>query len=116
MSRPHSRTLVEDVRRLLAGQVDTAELGHRIVAVLEEDPLVELLGPAQPDRGVDARVAADVEVADELVEEQPPQALSRSRVPGEEGPLHHLGQVDQGKHRTIEVRDVSAEDRPPPRR
>ncbi len=37
--------LGQDVGGLLAGQVDPAQLGHRVVAVLEEDLLVELLGP-----------------------------------------------------------------------
>ena len=37
--------LGEHVGRLLAGQVHATELGHRVVAVLDEDPLVELLGP-----------------------------------------------------------------------
>ena len=57
-----------------------AELGHRVVAVLEEHPVVELLGPAQADGGVDGLVAGDVEVADELVEEQPAQALRADRL------------------------------------
>ena len=63
--------------------MDAAELGHRVVAVLEEHPVVELLGPGQADGGVDAVVAADVEVADELVQEEPPQALGRAGVAGE---------------------------------
>jgi hypothetical protein len=67
--------LGQQVGGLLAGQVHPAELGHRVVAVLEEHPVVELLGPPQADGGVDGLVALDVEVADELVEEQPPQAL-----------------------------------------
>ena len=55
-----------------------AELGDGVVAVLEEHPVVELLGPPQADGGVDGEVAGDVEVADELVEEQPAQALRAS--------------------------------------
>ncbi len=61
--------LGEDVRRLLAGEVDPAELRDRVVAVLEEDPLVQLLRASQADRGVDGRVARDVELSYELVEE-----------------------------------------------
>ena len=87
-----------------------AELGDRVVAVLEEHPVVELLGPAQADGGVDGVVAGDVEVADELVEEQPAQALGRAGVAGEERALHHLGQVDQGEHRPVEVGEVPTED------
>jgi hypothetical protein len=37
--------------------VHPAELGDRVVAVLEEHPLVELLGPLEPDGGVDGLVA-----------------------------------------------------------
>ncbi len=102
--------LGEQVGGLLAGQVDAAELGHRVVAVLEEDPVVELLGPAQADGGVDGGVAGDVELAHELVEEQAPEALGRARVAGEQGALDHLGQVDQGEDRAVEVGEVPPED------
>ena len=90
--------------------MDAAELGDGVVAVLDEDPVVELLGPGQPDGGVDAVVARDVEVADELVEEQPAQALGRAGVPGEKGTFDDLGQVDQGEDRPVEVGDVATED------
>ena len=39
--------LGEHVGGLLAGQVHAPQLGHRIVAVLDEDLLVELLGPLE---------------------------------------------------------------------
>ena len=90
--------------------MDAAQLGHRVVAVLEEHAVVELFRPPQADRGVDGQVTGDVEVAHELVEEQPPQALGRPAVAGEERPFHDLGQVDQGKHRAVEVREVPPED------
>ncbi len=51
---PPLEDLGEEVRRLLAGQVDAAQLGDRVVAVLDEHLLVERLGPFEPDRGVDA--------------------------------------------------------------
>ena len=89
--------------------MDAAELGDRVVAVLAEDPGVELLGAAQPDRGVERRVAGDVEIADELVEEEPAQALRRARVAGEQRALHDLGQVDEREDRAVEVRDVVTE-------
>jgi malonate-semialdehyde dehydrogenase (acetylating)/methylmalonate-semialdehyde dehydrogenase len=44
-----------------------AELGDRIVAVLEEHLLVQLFGSFETDRRVDGLVAGDVEIADELV-------------------------------------------------
>ena len=102
--------LGEDVRRLLAGQVHAAELGDGVVAVLEEDLLVQLLGALQADRGVHGVVAADVQVADELVEEQAPQALRTAAVAGEQRTLDHLGQVDQGEDRAVEVGEVAPED------
>ena len=102
--------LGEDVRRLLAGQVDAAELGDRVVAVLEEHPLVQLLGAFEADGRIDAVVAGDVEVADELVEEQPAQALRAAAVAGEQRALDDLGEVDEGEHRPVEVREVAAQD------
>jgi hypothetical protein len=59
--------------------VDTTELGDAVVAVLEEDPVVEGLGPLQSDRRIDRLVAGRVELADELVEEQPSERLGRTR-------------------------------------
>ena len=49
--------LGEQVGGLLASQVDPAQLGHRVVPVLEEDPVVELLGSPEADGGVDGLVA-----------------------------------------------------------
>ena len=102
--------LGEQVGGLLAGQVDPAELGHRVVAVLEEHPVVELLGPGQAHGGVHPVVAADVEVADELVEEEAPEALAGAGVAGEQGALDDLRQVDQGEHGPVQVGEVAPED------
>ncbi len=90
--------------------MDPAELGDRVVAVLEEHPVVEVLGPGHSDGGVDRLVAGDVQVADELVEEQPAQALRRSGVPGEQCTLDDLGQIDEREDGLVKVRDVTAED------
>ena len=109
MRRPHSSTFDKHVGRLLAGEVDAAELGDRIVAVFDEDFFVELLGALQSDGGVDGGVAGDVELAHELVEEEPAQALGRAGVAGEESSLDDLRQVDQGKDRLVEVGDVAPE-------
>ena len=87
-----------------------AELRHGVVAVLEEHLLVQLLGAREPDGGVDGLVAGDVEVADELVEEQPAQALRAAAVAGEQRALDHLGQVDQGEDRPVEVGEVPPKD------
>ncbi len=102
--------LGQEVGRLLAGQVHAAQLGDRVVAVLEEDPVVELLGPTQPDGGVDGQVAADVEIADELVQEQPAQALGRAGVAGEQRSLHHLREVHQREDGPVHAREVPPED------
>ena len=51
----------------------------------------------------------DVEVADELVEEQAPQALRAAAVAGEQRALDDLGQVDQCEHRAVEVGEVPAQ-------
>ena len=67
--------LGEDVARLLAREVHAAQLGDGIVAVLVEDLLVQVVGAVETDRRVDRRVARQVEVPDEFVEEQPAQAL-----------------------------------------
>ncbi len=107
----HQPTPLEDlgqqVRGLLARQVDAAELRHGVVAVVEEHPLVQFLGAIEADRGVDRMVATDVEVADELVEEQAPQRLVAAAVASEQRALHDLGQIDQCEHGTIEVREVT---------
>ena len=64
----------------------------------------------ETDGGVDRVVAADVEIADELVEEQPPQALRAAAVAGEQRALHHLGQVDEGENRPVEIGEVPPQD------
>ena len=102
--------LGQQVGGLLAGQVYATELGHRIVAVLEEDPVVQSLGPSQADGGVDRDVSGDVEIVDELIEEQPAEARHRPGVAGEQGTLDDLGQVHQREHRLIQVGEVPAQD------
>ena len=47
----------------------------------------------EPDGRVDGEVAGEVEIADELVEEQAPQALVGARVPREQRALHDFGEV-----------------------
>ena len=55
--------LGQHVGGLLAGQVDAAQLGHRVVAVLEEDPLVELSARRSPTVASIVASPRDVEVA-----------------------------------------------------
>ncbi len=58
--------------------MDPSELGDRVVPVLAEHPGVEVLGTPQSDGRVEARVASDIELFYELVEEEPAQALGGS--------------------------------------
>ena len=82
----------------------------QLVAVVEEDPLVQLLGPIETDRRIDRMVAADVEVADELVEEETPERLVTPAVAGEERALDDFRQVHQGEHGPVQVGEVATED------
>ncbi|CAB4587858.1 unannotated protein [freshwater metagenome] len=102
--------LGEHVGRLFTGEVHSAQLRHRIVAVFEEHLLVQFLGALQSDRGVDTLIAGDVEVPDELVQKEATQALGTTAVPGEQRPLDHLGQVHQREHRAVEIGEVTAKD------
>jgi hypothetical protein len=60
--------------------MDTTELCDRVVAVLVENALVELVGAVHAHGGVDGGVATQVQIAHEFVEEQSTQALGGSRV------------------------------------
>ena len=91
-----------------------AELRDRVVAVADEDALVELGGPLalgavegpRPRRGVGG----------ELVEVEPPQRALVAGVAGEERALDGLGQIRQREDRPVEVAEVGLEsDRAPPR-
>src|SRR5919108_5057166 len=88
---------------------DAAELRDRVVAVADEDPLVELgraLALARVPRPLDLGQRVG-----ELVEEQAPQRALIARVAGEERALHRLGQVDEREDRAVEVRHVRREAR-----
>ena len=97
--------LGEQVGRLLAGHVGPAQLGHRVVPVVVEDPLVQRGRPGHPDLG-GRRLLPRLDLVGELVQEQPAQGLARAGVAGEQRPLDRLGQVAQGEHRPVEVGDV----------
>ena len=102
---PALEHLRHDVRHPFAGDVGAAELRHGIVAVAEEDPPVEP-GGAIALLAVECPRDAGLEVAGELVEEQPPQRALVARVAREQRPLHRLRQVHQGEHRPVEVGEV----------
>src|SRR4051794_19276742 len=95
------------VRDPLARDVHAAELRDRVVAVAEEDGLVELRG-ALTLAGVPRPVHLGQRVG-ELVEEQAPQRAGVARVAGEQRTLDGLGQVDEREHRPVEVRHVRRE-------
>ncbi|CAB4547804.1 unannotated protein [freshwater metagenome] len=87
--------------------MDATELRYRIIAVFKENLVVELLGPTQPDRGIDGVVATDVEFANKLVEKEPSEAFGRTRVTSEQGALNDLGQIYKRKYRAVEVREIA---------
>src|SRR5206468_7468672 len=106
--------LGQDVGRALARQVDAAELRDGIVAVLEEDALVELLGALRPSVAELDVVAVPSSLLplfrrQELVEEEPAQRLRRARVACEERALHDLRQVDEREDGTVEGGEVRGE-------
>src|SRR6185436_11722863 len=73
--------LGQEVRGALAGQVHAAELGHRVVAVLDEHSLVKLLGPPRAGVGVGraaARGRREAAGAEELIDEEAAERLGRA--------------------------------------
>ena len=99
--------LREDVGDPFAGDVRAAELRDRVVAVPEEDPLVQLCR-ALALAGV-AAGARRRHVAGELVEEQPPQRALIARVAREQRALDGLGHVHQREHWPVQVREVGCQ-------
>ena len=98
--------LRQQVRRPLARDVRAAELRDRVVAVAEEDPLVEL-GRALALGALDRRHLGHG--VGELVEEQAAQRARVARVAREQRALHRLRQVDEAEDRPVEVREVRRE-------
>ena len=107
----------EEVGGLLTGQMCASELCHRVVSVLREDPLVELLGSLEFHRlvaggnGVGDRSDSDIRLFVELIEEESAHRLGRSAVPGEQGSLDHLRQVHDGEHGAVELGEEAAQHR-----
>ena len=83
-----------------------AELRDRVVAVADEDALVQVRG-ALALRALDGRHLRHR--LGELVEEEPPQRAGIARVAREERALDRLRQVDEPEHRPVEVREVRRE-------
>ena len=86
-----------------------ADLGDRVVAVAEEDALVELrralaLGAVEgPPAGRD--------VGGELLQVEAADGPGIARIAGEKRPLDGLRQVDEGEHGPVEVGEVRGEER-----
>ncbi len=99
--------LGEDVGDPLAGDVGAAELGDRVVAVAEEDTLVEAGGAGalvvvegSPGSGRVGRELVEIEAAD---------GPGIPRIAGEKSPFHGLRQVHQGENGTVQVGEVRGE-------
>jgi len=92
--------------------VGAAKLGDGVVAVAEEDRLVQPRG-ALALVGLDRVDAAPpAQGVGELVEEHPPQRPRIPRVAGEQRALDRLRQVDEAEHRLVQVREVGRQARP----
>src|SRR5205085_12346012 len=103
--------LAEELRRLLAREVDSAELRDRVVSVLHEDALVERL--RLPDVYVgDVLRRRGGDLFRELVEEQPPERLPRAGVAREQRALDDLREVHQREDGVVERREVPTEELP----
>jgi hypothetical protein len=58
--------------------VHSAELGHRVVAILKEDLLVQLVSTIEADGGINGKVPFEVEVTDKFVKKKSTQTLGRT--------------------------------------
>ncbi len=95
----------QDVRRVLDRQMHAAQLRDRVVSVVAEHTLIQLLGLVRAHARVACRRGAANAVV-ELVQEQPPQRLRRPRIAREQRALDRLRQIDEREHRPIDVREV----------
>src|SRR4029078_10072477 len=100
--------LREQVRRPLARDVRAAQLGHRIVAVAEEDRLVELRRPLALTQLDDGHLGQRV---DELVEKQAAERAGVARVAGKERALDRFREIDEREDGPVEVREVRSDPR-----
>ena len=112
MSRPHSRIFVRTFEDCSQARWTPPSWATESSPYSLKTLAYSSSARSQPDGGVEARVAGDVELVDELVEEQPAEALGRARVAGEQGALDDLGQVHEREHRPVEIREVPAEQLP----
>ena len=89
------------------------ELRHRVVAVLVEDLVEELLGARDAyTLGLAAgRRRAIADLVCELVEEEAAQRLGGPRVAGEERTLHRFREIGQRENVPVEIREVGRKPR-----
>jgi hypothetical protein len=87
--------------------VRAAELSDRVVAVADEDALVELGGTLA--LGAVERPPSGGRIGGELVEVEASQCPLVARVAGEQRPLDGLGEVRQCEDRPVEVAEVGLE-------
>ena len=102
--------LGEEVRCPLHGDVGGAQLSHRVVSVLGEDPPEERLGLGASRSFLVYRTA--VVVGEELLEQDAPERLRAAGVAGEERPLDLLRQSREGEDRPDGVGDVGGDPLP----
>jgi hypothetical protein len=82
--------------------MDAAELRDRVIAVVVEHPLVQLL------RALAAHALgwAGGLPLEELVEKQPAQRLRRPRIAREQRALDRFWQIDERENRLVRVREI----------
>ena len=90
----------------------TAELRDRVVAVLVEHFVEELFGSGDASRFVARGRYSLANLVRELVEEEAPKRLGRSRVARKERALDGLGQVGEREYVPVEIREVGSQARP----
>ena len=105
---PSFQDLGQDIRNVLARQMNAAELRDRVVSVVVEHLLVQPFGAGRADgrRGRRGRVR---DLIGELVEEQPPQGLGRSRVAREQRAFDRFRKIDQREDRAVDVGEIRRE-------
>ena len=86
----------------------TADLGDRVVAVADEDALVEPRGALA--LGAVEGPATGRLVLSELLAVEPAQRARIARVAGKERALDRLGEVDEAKDGTVEVREMGPQE------
>ena len=86
-----------------------ADLGDRVVAVADEDALVEL-GRPRALLVVEGPPGARC-VGRELLEVEPADGPGIARIAGKKRPFDGLRQVDQGEDGAVEIGEVGSEDR-----